>query len=324
MTLALSGTDFANAWEIWVYPPGSPEPPPAGLVVSRDWDDATKAALAAGKPVLIFPRTLSNTHSLAGTVLAGVLEPGLVPHAEAEHDGHPLRSPPPRAGTVSRPTSIRNWQWYELLDHSRSVILDDTPASFRPIVQVIDNFARNHKLGNLFEARVGSGRLLVCTIDLPGLAGSNPAARQLLRSLHAYAGSDAFRPAVELDSARLDSLLQLGQSDVMQKLGARVVQTDSQQPGFEAANILDGDPATIWHTTYGEKSDPFPHEVVIAPGPAVATGRHPAPASAGPVQRLDQGLSRRVRSRRQVMDTRRPGAPWTDRTGKRPSGSPPR
>ncbi len=157
-----------------------------------------------------------------------------------------------------------NWQWYELLDHNRSVILDETPASFRPIIQVIDNFARNHKLGNLFETRVGSGRLLVCTIDLPGLAGSNPAARQLLRSLRAYAGSDAFRPASELDSGRLDSFLQLGQSDVMQKLGARVVETDSQQPGFEAANILDGDPATLWHTTYGEKTDPFPHEVVIA------------------------------------------------------------
>ena len=27
------------------------------------------------------------------------------------------------------------------------MILDDTPAEFRPIVQVIDNFARNHKLG---------------------------------------------------------------------------------------------------------------------------------------------------------------------------------
>ena len=135
---------------------------------------------------------------------------------------------------------------------------------FRPIVQVIDNFARNHKLGNLFEAQVGSGWLLVCTIELPSLASSNPAARQLLHSLQSYAVSDAFRPAGELDPARLDSLLTLGQSDVMQKLGARVVRTDSQQPGFEAANILDGDPATLWHTTFGAKSDPFPHEVVIA------------------------------------------------------------
>ena len=97
-----------------------------------------------------------------------------------------------------------NWQWYELLDHSRSIILDDTPAEFRPIVQVIDNFARNHKLGVIFEARVGPGRLLVCGIDLPGLVEKHPAARQLLASLQRYAGSDAFHPASELPAGILD------------------------------------------------------------------------------------------------------------------------
>jgi hypothetical protein len=74
-------------------------------------------------------------------------------------------------------------------------------------VHVIDNFARNHKLGNLFEARVGPGRLLVCTIDLPGLAGKSPAARQLLRSLYAYADSEAFRPRHEREMSQLDALL---------------------------------------------------------------------------------------------------------------------
>jgi hypothetical protein len=36
-------------------------------------------------------------------------------------------------------------------------------------VQVIDNFARNHKLGLVFETGVGKGKLLVCAIDLLGL-----------------------------------------------------------------------------------------------------------------------------------------------------------
>ena len=49
------------------------------------------------------------------------------------------------------------------------------------MVQVIDNFARNHKLGNVFEARVGDGRLLVCTIDLFEHLEQRPAARQFLR-----------------------------------------------------------------------------------------------------------------------------------------------
>ena len=101
---------------------------------------------------------------------------------------------PKHPALVNFPTeSYSNWQWYELLDRSRSFILDDSPAGCRPLVQVIDNFARNHKLGVIFEARVGSGRLLVCGIDLPGLIDKQPAARQLLRSLYRYAQSDAFQ-----------------------------------------------------------------------------------------------------------------------------------
>ena len=86
------------------------------------------------------------------------------------------------------------------------MILDAAPAAFRPIVQVIDTFERNGKLGNLFEARVGQGRLLVCTIDLPGLAEKSPAAKQLLRSLYGYVGSSAFNPSVDLPAPLLEGM----------------------------------------------------------------------------------------------------------------------
>lgn len=37
-----------------------------------------------------------------------------------------------------------DWQWYGLMQHSRLFILDDTPPDYRPLVQVIENVARNH------------------------------------------------------------------------------------------------------------------------------------------------------------------------------------
>jgi hypothetical protein len=207
VSVRLQGTEFANDWEIWVYPPASPVTPPPGLVVSRSWDNAVKAALAAGKGVVIFPGSLSATRALSGRFLPVFWSPIWFPDQKPNTMG--IVCDPTHPALALFPTDAHsNWQWYELLEKSRSVILDDTPKEFRPIVQVIDNFARNHKLGNLFEARVGSGRLLVCTIDLPALADSHPAARQLLRSLFAYAGSDAFRPAVEMGATFLDSLLQ--------------------------------------------------------------------------------------------------------------------
>jgi len=114
----------------------------------------------------------------------------------------------PRTPALARfPTEFHsNWQWWRLVKNSRPVILDDTPARYRPIVQVIDNFERNHKLGLIFETRVGKGRLLVCAIDLLNLQ-DQPEARQLYHSLLRYAASDAFAPATELDSDLLNKLL---------------------------------------------------------------------------------------------------------------------
>jgi hypothetical protein len=90
---------------------------------------------------------------------------------------------------------------------SRAFILDDTPAGFRPIVQVIDDYHRNHKLGAVFETRVGRGRLLVTSLDVTSNPEGRPAARQLRRSLLDYMASEKFAPAAELSRAMLDKLL---------------------------------------------------------------------------------------------------------------------
>ena len=89
-----------------------------------------------------------------------------------------------------------NWQWWNLIKGSDSFTLDGTPADFRPIVQVIDNFARNHKIGLIFEGcagKDGQGQLLVCCID-EGVLREHPEGRQLLMSMAKYMKSPAFAP----------------------------------------------------------------------------------------------------------------------------------
>lgn len=260
--LELEGTPFANAWDVWVYPPAGPAALPAGVVEHRAWDDAAKADLAAGRTVVLFPKAVNARRSLAGRFLPVFWSPVWFPNQRPNTMG--ILCDPSHPLFARFPTSAHSdWQWAELLDHSRSLVLDDAPADFRPIVQVIDNFARNHRLGNVVEARVGPGRLLLCAIDLPGLADQYPAARQLRRCIYEYAGSDAFRPAGALEPAWLDEVLTPSAGAVMRRLGARVVRADSQQPMYEAENLLDDDPATMWHTTWGDQAAPFPHEVVI-------------------------------------------------------------
>jgi hypothetical protein len=82
-------------------------------------------------------------------------------------------------------------------------------ADYRPIIHVIDNFARNHKLGLLFETEVDPGRLLVCARGLPALQDHSEA-RQLMHSLLRYVDSPAFMPMAELDGALLLKVLPTG------------------------------------------------------------------------------------------------------------------
>ena len=155
-----------------------------------------------------------------------------------------------------------------LLLASRARRLDGDTHFFVAFVQVIDNFSRNHKLGNLFEARVGPGKLLVCTMELPRIADKSPAANQLLKSLYAYAGSASFKPAQLLDVAVLDQLLGSKSASVLQKIGAKV-HADSEAHGYEATLAIDGDPDTCWHTKWEPAPAPMPHELVIDLGQEV-------------------------------------------------------
>ncbi len=91
------------------------------------------------------------------------------------------------------------------MKNSRPVILDQTPTDFRPLVQVVDNFDRNYKLGLIFEAKVDNGKLLFCSIDLLTLR-DKPEARQLLYSLVNYMGSKKFDPPSKLNSSAIKKL----------------------------------------------------------------------------------------------------------------------
>ncbi len=258
VSLRLKNTPFENDWEIWVYPSiAEPLAAPAGVVISRQWDGATAAALAQGRKVLL----LSSGHtpaSVPGRFLPVFWSPIWFPDQQTMG----ILCDPHHPALALFPTEFHsNWQWLDLLNHSRAMVLDDLPPDYRPIVQVIDDFAHHRRLGNLFEARVGQGRLLVSSIDF-GDVEHRPAARQLLRSLYAYTASETFRPRYTLEPAALARLFPES-SSVLKKLGARVVRADSEVEGYEARLAIDGDPATFWCTPWGKRETRFPHELVI-------------------------------------------------------------
>ena len=98
-------------------------------------------------------------------------------------------------------------QWYDIVSAADCAILDDTAQTMTPIVQMIDNFERNHKLGIVWEAKVGAGRLLVCTSRLSRIA-MRPEVRWFAKSLLDYAASEEFAPEQKMTPAQLRQIFE--------------------------------------------------------------------------------------------------------------------
>ncbi len=84
--------------------------------------------------------------------------------------------------------------------------LEDFPDDFKPLVQPIDTLFMNRRLANVFEVKVGKGKLLVTSVDL-----NNPkkdaASQQLFYSIQKYMNSEAFNPQTEIDLKLIDNIL---------------------------------------------------------------------------------------------------------------------
>jgi len=263
LQVAIDGTPYVNDWDVWVYAPRVDTAPPQDVHVAAALDDATVKALEAGGQVLLLPA--------AGTVKGdrlGKIPPGFSSifwntawtRRQAPHTMGILCDPKHPA-LAAFPTEYHsNWQWWDLVTKSQAMILNELPAELRPIVSVVDDWFTNRRLGLVFEARVGRGRLLVCSVDLTRDLDSRPVARQFRHSLVKYLASDAFQPAVALDLATVQALFQ--PATTLQKLGA-TIRASSAQPDYPAAQAIDGDPSTIWHSPWGDNAPGFPHELVL-------------------------------------------------------------
>jgi arylsulfatase A-like enzyme len=215
LTVKIEGTALQNQYPLWVYPAmGATATALNGVNVVRQFNAATREALARGERIVFIPEKAAfPTNSIEGFFASDFWCYPMFRSIALHH------KKPPAPGTLglliqeghpalaSFPTAFHSdYQWFDIVMNSCGVILDTAPKGFKPIVQVIDNFDRNHRLGLIFEAKVGAGRLLVCAVDLNALK-DKPEAACLLDSLLRYASSDAFAPQTDVDPDTLGKLL---------------------------------------------------------------------------------------------------------------------
>ena len=258
LTVLIEGTPFKNTWDIWVYPAKTGIPDSDIVLIAEQFDEQAKATLENGGKVLLTP-PLNSIDSDVPAAFTTIFWNTQWTRQQPPHTLGILCDPKHPA-LAQFPTEFHsNWQWWDLVTKSRFMILDEFPAELRPIVQVIDDWNTNRRLGIIFEARISKGKLLVSSIDLKNNLNERPVARQMLHSLLKYMESKTFAPKSSIDAKLIQSLFR--KPSLLST--ARLTMADSEAPGYEAQNVIDGNPNTIWHTPWGENAPEYPHEFRI-------------------------------------------------------------
>lgn len=208
VTVALAGTTIANDWNVWVYPVGETETGTGmgtnAVAIFTTANAAFYQALGDGQRVLLLPSEAEAKSPLAAEFVTVFWNPVMFPNQPGSmgamiEAGHPAFADFPTDGWT-------DWQWWELLHRSWAFNLDNLPARVDMPFRFVDKFNRNALPAAIFEAKVGPGKLLVCTLDITGDLTQRVAARQLRRSLLDYMGSDRFQPRGQLTPADLKQL----------------------------------------------------------------------------------------------------------------------
>lgn len=197
LSLEIEDTEISQEYSLWLYPAHSPASPwKDPEYVAADADTAW-SMLSSGKDVLFFPSKVNE--SIPGfyctdfwnyTMFRQISESMKKPVAVGTLGLNIKNRHPALSGFACETYSTP--QWYNILTGSPLAVLDGIGGEkLTPIVQMIDNVERNHKLGLVFEADVKTSadkkpaRLLVCTSDF-GRLMSVPEGRALYRSLLNY------------------------------------------------------------------------------------------------------------------------------------------
>ncbi|MDY2661109.1 MAG: Ig-like domain-containing protein [Bariatricus massiliensis] len=196
-----------NDYSVWVYPDDVSEKTPDDVSVYTQFDNQAKKDLENGKNVLIVSNGTSTAlpQSKAVTFRPDFWSPMF---HNADNDGYVLGCYIDKEHPIFAdfPTdTYADWQWYDLVSNSRSILLEGAPVSLKPMVQAIPTIDLDDRLGTLFEAKVGKGKLVVSSIDL--LNKESAPAKQLLYSVKKYMSSDKFKPEVELEAEYVRTLL---------------------------------------------------------------------------------------------------------------------
>lgn len=213
LEVGLDKTVTFNDWDFWVYPAELPVVDTKDIYYCTELDSKAEETLQKGGKVFLHAAGKIEKGKEVVMYLSPVFWNTSWFKMRAPHTtGLLIRNDHPALADF--PTqSHSNYQWWALVNKTSVMHLEDFPKNFKPIIQPIDTWFMNRKLGLLFEAKVGTGKLLVCSAPVSDTA-SNAAARQLFYSLKKYMLSPKFNPTDVITVKMVKDLFTVPSKDV--------------------------------------------------------------------------------------------------------------
>jgi hypothetical protein len=205
LEVQIEGTAYINDWDFWVFPDKISNADAKEIVIITDLNEAISKA-KEGNKVLLVPDENSIKGDLPPCFSTIYWNVPWTNVGESSTMGIVVN--PEHALFNEFPTDFHsNWHWYDLLVITRPMILDNLPEDLLPVVQLIDDYHQNRKLGVVFEAKIGKGKIVVSSIDIRNNPHGSPVVNQFKKSLLKYMRSDDFGPEIEMDSTQLQTII---------------------------------------------------------------------------------------------------------------------
>lgn len=207
LEISFDCTDVSNNWDFWVYPAQLPEADTSDIYITSRIDGQTKSVLDKGGKVLLL---------LAGKVEQGKDVVQYMTPSFWNTSWFKMRPPHTEGSLINNyhpvfkdfPTDFyTGLQWWELVQKGQVMEMNNFPPGFQPIIQPIDTWFINRKLGTLFEANVGNGKIMVCSADITTEPNKRIVARQLYYSIINYMNTIHFVPEKSVQLSVIEDLL---------------------------------------------------------------------------------------------------------------------
>lgn len=196
--------DAVNSYPIWIYKSELPKCPESVYETTK-LDLQAKKVLDNGGVVYYSPKSEESSfhNSIRAQFSTDFWSVGTFGRQEGAmgqliQKDHPLFKEFPTE-------SHTNWQWWPMANQ-RAVILPDTVKQpFDAIITEMDSYAFLRPMAQLFECRVGNGKLLYSTLGLQDLQ-QYPEGKALLRSIYKYLDLETFAPKQSIEWETLVSI----------------------------------------------------------------------------------------------------------------------